>query len=129
MIRDYPLPTDAHHEPSFTAADASHAHLLASLPPQSNGTFESGNSVSARQALQAPFVRKSASSPRSTSPISGSSLTEVEAAAAAEREREAWRNSEARNKLRKQIEELPRTGSLLTLDVKGNDIRVSVQAW
>lgn len=27
--------------------------------------------------------------------------------------------------LRKQIDELPRTGSLLTLDVKANDIRVS----
>lgn len=40
-------------------------------------------------------------------------------------ERDAWQNSEARHKLRKQIEELPRTGSLLTLDIKGNDIRVS----
>ena len=42
-------------------------------------------------------------------------------------EREQWQNSEARAKLRKQIEELPRTGSLLTLDVKGNDIRVSTR--
>lgn len=56
-------------------------------------------------------------------------MTEIEGAAAAEREREAWRNSEARNKLRKQIEELPRTGSLLTLDVKGNDIRVRKMEW
>lgn len=44
--------------------------------------------------------------------------------AAAQAERESWKNSEARTKLKKQISELPRTGNLLTLDVKDNEIRV-----
>lgn len=48
-----------------------------------------------------------------------------EARARVAAEREQWQNSEVRAKLRRQIEELPRTGSLLTLDVKGNEIRVS----
>lgn len=38
---------------------------------------------------------------------------------------EMWRMSEARTRLRKQIDALPRFGALLTLDVKGNDLRVS----
>lgn len=47
-------------------------------------------------------------------------------ALAAGRERQLFLNSEVRNKLRKQIDELPRTGSLLTLDVKDNDIKVGI---
>jgi protein phosphatase 1 regulatory subunit 37 len=38
---------------------------------------------------------------------------------------EMWRMSEARTRLRRQIDALPRFGALLTLDVKGNDLRVS----
>ncbi|ORY87461.1 hypothetical protein BCR35DRAFT_317717 [Leucosporidium creatinivorum] len=135
MIRDYPLPTDAHHDPS---------PLHPSTPPlprpngalpspslaQSQSQSQSANSVSARQSLQAPYVRKSLPSSRSNSPTPAPTSEENGKGGgggeAAEKEREQWRNSEARNKLRRQIEELPRTGSLLTLDVKGNDIRNGV---
>ncbi|GAA5885556.1 hypothetical protein JCM3774_002989 [Rhodotorula dairenensis] len=41
-------------------------------------------------------------------------------------DREMWRMSEARSRLRKQIDALPRFGALLTLDVKGNDLRHGV---
>ncbi|GAA5987902.1 hypothetical protein JCM10908_007265 [Rhodotorula pacifica] len=41
-------------------------------------------------------------------------------------DREMWRMSEARSRLRKQIDALPRFGNLLTLDVKGNDLRHGV---
>lgn len=39
-------------------------------------------------------------------------------------EREAMRHAEHKLRLTKQIEALPRIGNLLTLDVRGNDIRV-----
>lgn len=123
MIRDYPIASD--HSLSTDLA------ALHTQPPPSNGAFEPGNSVTARQALQAPYVRKSGTgSPRSGSPVSAGEGEEG-MGAAAQAERDAWRNSEARTKLRKQIDELPRTGSLLTLDVKSNDIRVSSSrcAW
>lgn len=116
MIRDYPLPTDAHHDPASTSellAATTASSLAPSTPPPANNASSSSNSVSARQSLQAPYVRKSASP--------GSEGGEKEQ----QLQREAWQNSEASLKLRKQIEELPRTGSLLTLDVKGNEIRVS----
>lgn len=45
---------------------------------------------------------------------------------AAQAEREAWKADELRMRLKQQIADLPRIGSLLTLDVKGNDLRVSV---
>ncbi|KAK4703652.1 protein phosphatase 1 regulatory subunit 37, partial [Phenoliferia sp. Uapishka_3] len=133
MIRDFPVAGDHGSStdsflPSSPIAPA-HSH--------SNGAFESSNSVTARQTLQAPYVRKTPASPkpggspRPSSPVpqkgdEESKDTPAPGAAAAQAEREAWKNSEARNRLRKQIEELPRTGSLLTLDVKGNDIRNGV---
>jgi hypothetical protein len=43
----------------------------------------------------------------------------------AQAEREAWKADELRMRLKRQIGELPRVGSLLTLDVKGNDLRAS----
>lgn len=55
----------------------------------------------------------------------GARPAEQDRAALVQAERDAWKNSNARNKLKKQIDELPRTGSLLTLDVKGNDIKAS----
>ena len=115
MIRDYPIASD-HSLSSDLAA-------LHAQPPPPTGTFEPGNSVTARQALQAPYVRKSGpGSPRAGSPVL-IGKGEEGVGAAAQAERDAWRKSEARTKLRKQIDELPRTGSLLTLDVKSNDIR------
>lgn len=124
MIRDYPLATD---QPSSSVESI----LSPSLSHQAS--FEAGNTVTARQALQAPYVRKSASREGSPVPSAARSTASIHTkgedstavgAAAALAEREAWQKSEVRNKLKKQIEELPRCGSLLTLDVKGNDIRV-----
>lgn len=113
MIRDYPVAATDHHSTSaqLDSLLLSNPSPLASSSPQ----FESGNTVTARLALQAPYVRK-----REPSPVRDAEQNEKEREAAA-----AWaQSSEARNKLRRQIEELPRTGSLLTLDVKGNDIKV-----
>ncbi|KAI5474358.1 leucine-rich repeat containing protein 68 [Pseudohyphozyma bogoriensis] len=118
MIRDYPVSGDHANDPTSTGQASYH----------SNPNFEPGNSVTARQALQAPYVRKGTTSPnlsRSTSPHPPGD-GDASMAGAAQAEKEAWANSEARNKLKKQIDELPRTGSLLTLDVKGNDLRNGV---
>lgn len=124
MIRDYPIASDQALDTSL-----SHNLVAAASYHQQNGTFEPGNSVTARQALQVPYVRKpvislspTSSRPSTPAPISADLAPQAHSAHA---EREAWANSEARNKLKRQIDELPRTGSLLTLDVKGNDIRVS----
>ncbi|KAL8292378.1 hypothetical protein RQP46_001844 [Phenoliferia psychrophenolica] len=119
MIRDFPVASD--HSALPLGSDAPSLPSSPVAATSSSGAFESSNSVTARQTLQAPYVRKTPaapSSPRASSPEGG--------VAAAHAEREAWKNSEARNRLRRQIEELPRTGSLLTLDVKGNDIRNGV---
>lgn len=119
MIRDYPVSTD-HLETSSVYSPTSTSTSLptASSPSQ---PIESGNSITARQTSGLLI-----NLPAEGSVINAKTAEELSAAAiAAEKEREAWKNSEARNKLMKQIDELPRTGSLLTLDVKGNDIRVS----
>lgn len=134
MIRDYPLVTD----PSLPEATLTPS---TSIQAQLNGHFEPGNSVTAREALQAPYVRKPiiavSDLPSSPRKENGDSLDETKGkegevesersiALAAQAERESWKNSEARTKLKKQISELPRTGNLLTLDVKDNEIRVSL---
>lgn len=146
MIRDYPISTDHIDSPTSTTSSpplpsiplSQQFELNNSTPPST-----AASTAATKQILQAPYVKKSnlnSSSPGSSSPAllinlpneSSSISTHVEelpsqtlAIAAALAEREAWQNSEIRNKLKKQIDELPRTGSLLTLDVKGNDIRVS----
>jgi len=84
------------------------------------------NSLTATQALVAAQRQQS---PRTSDPAN-EAQTEGPAEKAplvvAQAEREAWLNSNAHSRMREQIEQLPRTGSLLTLDVKGNDIRSGV---
>lgn len=117
MIRDYPLtkePADLENgfAPSPTPATVDHVQP----------TQVSNNSVTARQLLHAPSLNRapsSTTSARSRSPARSESGT-VDAAL-----KEDYGVSEAKTLLRRQIAELPRTGSLLTLDVKANDIRVS----
>lgn len=137
MIRDYPLATD----PTLPEAVLSPS---TSIQSQLNGHFEPGNSVTAREALLAPYVRKPihALSDLPVASTNGVSLdnerkakekddsveSERSITAAAQAERESWKNSEARTKLKKQISELPRTGNLLTLDVKDNEIRVGISS-
>lgn len=121
MIRDYnPISTV---DPATTPTTPAFS-LPYPDPPSSS------NSVTAREALQAPYVRKSLASSSSSTPSRAPSKVQsseifTNAAAVAQAEKDTWQNSEARNRLKRQIEELPRTGSLLTLDIKGNDIRVS----
>ncbi|KAK4057235.1 hypothetical protein OIO90_001730 [Microbotryomycetes sp. JL221] len=138
MIRDYPLASD----PASVFADSS-APL--SPVPDRNGTSTermlypsaSGNSVTARHALSSPFARRTASPTPDSSTVSSPIAspppppvplkdTDRYREGQDDKERELWHQSEARLRLRRQIDELPRTGSLLTLDVKGNDIRNGV---
>jgi protein phosphatase 1 regulatory subunit 37 len=135
MIRDYPLSASTSSTSaatsSSTAADSpfptsialDSPSLSAQLSSSTSSSFfapEGSNSVTARQRPLPP-------------PPNGSAREEKEGAsgaddnaqrAAAEAEREAWRLSEARLRLRRQVDEMPRVGALLTLDVKGNDLRV-----
>ncbi|GAA6058458.1 hypothetical protein JCM3770_002732 [Rhodotorula araucariae] len=120
LIRDYPLSSD----PSSTFASATAMPFGASSvltpndsPAISALAFEPTNSVSARQH------RLPASAAALPSSVSADQEAEPPFAPA---DREAWRLSEARTRLRKQLDGLPRIGALLTLDIKGNDIRNGV---
>ncbi|KAM0745905.1 RNI-like protein [Meredithblackwellia eburnea MCA 4105] len=128
MIRDFPVASDH-------SSDQLPIPAPSPSPAANGGFFEASNSVTARQTLQAPYVRRTPlPTPAPIAVSAPSAVEEVKEAAegkqpsstAAQVELDAWKNSEARNRLRKQIEELPRTGSLLTLDVKGNDIKNGV---
>lgn len=98
------------------------------LEPRS--TFESSNSVTARQS---GFPRQA---PLKSEPDGGFAGEEAEedspfgpekrSLIARSVEREAQKAAEARQRLRKQIDPLPRVGALLTLDVKSNDLRAGV---
>ncbi|GAA5851687.1 hypothetical protein JCM8547_001173 [Rhodosporidiobolus lusitaniae] len=143
LIRDYPISsssTSSFSSTSFSAALDSPS-LASSNGGGGGGLFdrnhhESTNSVTARQRPLPPPPPSSASS---TTLVNGhhdddypsSSSSEDDGRSrpsnpAAQAEREAWRLSEARVRLRRQVEELPRVGALLTLDVKGNDLRNGV---
>ncbi|GAA5914654.1 hypothetical protein JCM6882_003592 [Rhodosporidiobolus microsporus] len=103
---------------------------------------DSANSVTARQRPLPPPPSSSRAPAAPAAPaanghghdLSDASASEDDAGVLVERptnpqaraEREAWRLSEARLRLRKQVDELPQVGALLTLDVKGNDIRNGV---
>ncbi|KAM0789324.1 hypothetical protein ACM66B_000160 [Microbotryomycetes sp. NB124-2] len=139
MIRDYPLasdPASIFAEPN-TSAVSSTARIDYASPDLS--ITSSGNSVTARHALQSPFARRTASpTPQPSavpspvaSPVPPPPLPPKDNSGDLrnghnDRDRDLHSHSEARSRLRKQIDELPRTGSLLTLDVKGNDIRNGV---
>lgn len=127
LIRDYPLssdPSSTYSVPSAipfgSAASLEHKNGTANVSDSastSSFSLEVTNSVSARQrdrALSAPPQPAVVPAPVEQDPELVSALGE----------REAWRLSEARLRLRKQLDGLPRIGALLTLDVRGNDIRV-----
>ncbi|GAA5839102.1 hypothetical protein JCM11251_003677 [Rhodosporidiobolus azoricus] len=114
------------------------ASITSSSQPFFSST-ESGNSVTARQRPLPPPPSSSSATTQATghdSPGSlpssasedeaGGILVERPSNPQAQAEMEAWRLSEARMRLRRQVDELPRVGALLTLDVKGNDIRNGV---
>ncbi|BGP25240.1 leucine-rich repeat containing protein 68 [Rhodotorula toruloides] len=132
IIRDYPVSSDP--SSAFAPSPASVTPFSASLFGHSNGSsdslstgspaFEAGNSVTARQLHRdSDGGRHRASSSATLVP---SEPQEGQERPTAMTEREVWRLSEARARLRKQIDGLPRIGALLTLDVKGNDIRNGV---
>ncbi|GJN91076.1 hypothetical protein Rhopal_004091-T1 [Rhodotorula paludigena] len=140
IIRDYPLSSD----PSSTFSTSPFAS--SSLFQPSNGSnssdtasissfsFEANNSVTARQhrhdqSSTLPTDRNHralADAPRRGAADELNGAEQHDAPHSAHAEREAWRLSEARVRLRKQLDALPRIGNLLTLDVKGNDIRNGV---
>lgn len=133
MIRDYPVASDPSLDPTSAATATALSGFLSPMPPPTNGQFEPYNSITARQ----PYLNDAPSSTASDSVDSIASAVSAEPSksshpssadakslVAAQLERKTWQNSEARTKLKRQIDELPRTGSLLTLDVKDNDIRV-----
>ncbi|KAK4048240.1 hypothetical protein OIV83_004945 [Microbotryomycetes sp. JL201] len=140
MIRDYPLASDPASIFSDLSATTLPLHSRGeSAQPELEALAASGNSVTAKHALQSPFTRRTASpTPQPSAlpspvgspvppPPSPPKDSDTEARNGVnEKDRELQTHSEARNRLRKQIDELPRTGSLLTLDVKGNDIRNGV---
>ncbi|GAA93571.1 uncharacterized protein L969DRAFT_95783 [Mixia osmundae IAM 14324] len=103
MIRDYPLVpgTIGHVDPKEGKDDR---YLFA------NSDAELGNTVTARQETIPIQTR--------TINMNGSPLRD-----GISNDREAWQSSSVRLRLQKQLETLPRTGSLLTLDVKNNDIK------
>ncbi|BGP00107.1 Phosducin domain-containing protein [Rhodotorula toruloides] len=132
IIRDYPVSSDP--SSAFSPSPASATPFSASLFGHSNGSndslstaspaFEAGNSVTAR-----PQHRDSDGGrhrPSSSTTLLSAELQDGQERPAAMTEREVFRLSEARARLRKQIDGLPRIGALLTLDVKGNDIRNGV---
>lgn len=106
MIRDYPVASDHHIEVTATPNAAS---LVSEFTSDAEASPSSSSTL--------------LPTPSSSAYIASDSISR---AALFHAEREAWKNSDAHTKLKRQIDELPRTGSLLTLDVKGNDIRVSL---
>jgi protein phosphatase 1 regulatory subunit 37 len=136
MIRDYPLTSTSSsassdmastlsasslngHGPSSVALDS--PSLSAQLGMSTSSSFfapEGSNSVTARQR---PLPPPPPSAAIGTNGVVGDEGGEDGKQQA---EKEAWSLSQARLKLQRQVEELPRVGALLTLDVKGNDLRV-----
>jgi len=122
MIRDFPLSTEIQPSPESSTSPRSTSPSRARPQPSA---FESSNSVSIRQGFNrsnAPLVStedSDAQGERSEAELDRPSNP------AAQAEREAWKADELRMRLKQQIADLPRIGSLLTLDVKGNDLRVS----
>ncbi|BGO92036.1 hypothetical protein NBRC10512_001011 [Rhodotorula toruloides] len=132
IIRDYPVSSDP--SSAFSPSPASATPFSASLFGQSNGSndslstaspaFEAGNSVTARQQHRDSDGGRHRASSSAT--LLAPDSQDGQERPTAMTEREVFRLSEARARLRKQIDGLPRIGALLTLDVKGNDIRNGV---
>lgn len=138
MMRDYPLSTDASaaalnaslNSPSLTSPTIfrngfSHGTSDVSSSPEP-AVSEGRNSVTAhRRHLFKPLEQHLSHLPRPNSPSAGHLLSEDSGRnSPVPSDREVNRMTEARTKLRKQLDGLPRFGALLTLDVKGNDLRV-----
>ncbi|GAA5929164.1 uncharacterized protein JCM15063_004071 [Sporobolomyces koalae] len=123
MIRDFPLATEmettnsADSAPSTSPARPSHLH---SRP------FESSNSLSIRQGFSRSQVLPSAPADDALGSSDEDGRLDRPTNLEARAEREAWKADELRVRLKRQIAELPRIGSLLTLDVKANDLRGGV---
>ncbi|GAA6058925.1 hypothetical protein JCM10212_002877 [Sporobolomyces blumeae] len=130
MIRDFPLSTElpASQPLSSSRSTSPMRGSLLDSPPvhrQSN-PFEGGNSVSVRQGFtRTDHQARYSSRGGERGGEEGVASANV-AFAAAQAERDALKADELRVRLRRQIDALPRVGSLLTLDVKGNDIRGGV---
>ncbi|GAA5984226.1 hypothetical protein JCM5350_002871 [Sporobolomyces pararoseus] len=121
MIRDFPLATELEPPNSSSSPRSTSPNRPPSRP------FESSNSVSIRQGFNrqnGPLV--SIEDADTSRDDHNSSLIDKQTNLDAQAEREAWKADELRMRLKKQIAELPRVGSLLTLDVKGNDLRGGV---
>lgn len=151
MMRDYPLSTDpasaissalnspAHSSPTIfrngfsngtTAADATTS--------ESPAATEGRNSLTAHrrhlfkpleEGLHTLVADKAAAATTATEVEhhhreNGEVSNEGRQSPASTGDPETWRMSEARARLRRQIDALPRFGALLTLDVKGNELRV-----
>lgn len=140
LIRDWPTTGTNPFAGMETEFGADYGQPRLAAPPLSR--FESSNSVTARQQTALPrrpaqAAGDFASSPLQPSlPITNGSTSraseddeeehfgpERRSIIAASVEKETKRAAEARQRLRKQIDPLPRVGALLTLDVKSNDIR------
>lgn len=122
MIRDFPLSTEIQPSPQSSTSPRS---TSPDRPRPQPNAFESSNSVSIRQGFNrsnAPLVSTENSDVQGESYEPG---LDKPSNPAAQAEREAWKADEVRMRLKQQIADLPRVGSLLTLDVKGNDLRVS----
>lgn len=139
MIRDYPLFSNS-SSTTTAVSDSLPSHSTVSSPSLwgfTNGGSSTPSSASYEQPPSSfPFDSHSANSVTARQrplppppPASGGREAEEERQdGPAAAEREAWRLSEAKVRLKRQVEELPRVGALLTLDVKGNDIRVRSDA-
>jgi protein phosphatase 1 regulatory subunit 37 len=119
LIRDYHLPSDI----TPSAGSELPEQPLPALP-----RFEPGNSVTARQnsyplrsSSPRPFINETHHNLPDEDEMDDE---DNEAPFGQERKSLLPSSNEARAKLIRQIDALPRVGSLLTLDAKSNDIKV-----
>ncbi|GAA5942946.1 hypothetical protein JCM1841_003610 [Sporobolomyces salmonicolor] len=137
MIRDFPLSADSPASPPLPSSSSVHSSAssspFSSMYPShhtsvdpvapSAFSFEAGNSVTARQGFQSRPLPPPEDDDAASS-VEGH--VDKPSNPAAQAERDAWRGDEMRMRLKRRIDDLPRVGALLTLDVKGNDIRNGV---
>ncbi|BGP16808.1 hypothetical protein JCM10213_004656 [Rhodosporidiobolus nylandii] len=139
MIRDYPLSSSSSSSTEL-AASSSMSSVFSSNPPIAspslwafgNGSAPSNEPPSFPSNEPSNTVTARQQRPLPPPPADGGAREmededdERPTNPAALAEREAWRLSEARVRLQRQVDEMPRVGALLTLDVKANDLRNGV---
>jgi protein phosphatase 1 regulatory subunit 37 len=124
LIRDYHLPSDA--SPSASSE-------LPDQPLPATPRFEPGNSVTARQNSyplhSSTPSRLSVDEPQNHHAQYEDEIDNEENEAPFGQERKSLlpSSTDARARLIRQIDALPRVGSLLTLDAKSNDIKVGAR--